>query len=292
MWSESSDREVVIQTLSAEPVSVLPKDPKMSGFLKVEQLAKAYQADKPVFADVSFGIDRGEFVCIIGHSGCGKTTILNVLAGLDTSSSGHAFMDGREIAGPSLERGVVFQGHALMPWLTVRQNIAFAVKSRWPDMARTDLDAHVEKFVALVGLSHAIDKKPSQLSGGMKQRVGIARAFAIQPKMLLLDEPFGALDALTRGTIQDELMTIVRDTQQTVFMITHDVDEAILLADRILLMTNGQETPAGYVPGGLAEVVVNPLPRSRTRSQLHHLEGYYPLRNHIVDFLVSRAKAH
>ncbi len=292
MWSESSDREVVIQTLSAEPVSVLPKDPKMSGFLKVEQLAKAYQADKPVFADVSFGIDRGEFVCIIGHSGCGKTTILNVLAGLDTASSGHAFMDGREIAGPSLERGVVFQGHALMPWLTVRQNIAFAVKSRWPDMARTDLDAHVEKFVALVGLSHAIDKKPSQLSGGMKQRVGIARAFAIQPKMLLLDEPFGALDALTRGTIQDELMTIVRDTQQTVFMITHDVDEAILLADRILLMTNGQETPAGYVPGGLAEVVVNPLPRSRTRSQLHHLEGYYPLRNHIVDFLVSRAKAH
>ncbi|WP_425723858.1 ABC transporter ATP-binding protein [Hydrogenophaga sp. R2] len=292
MWSESSDREVVIQTLSAEPVSVLPKDPKMSGFLKVEQLAKAYQADKPVFADVSFGIDRGEFVCIIGHSGCGKTTILNVLAGLDTASSGHAFMDGREIAGPSLERGVVFQGHALMPWLTVRQNIAFAVKSRWPDMARTDLDAHVEKFVALVGLSHAIDKKPSQLSGGMKQRVGIARAFAIQPKMLLLDEPFGALDALTRGTIQDELMGIVRDTQQTVFMITHDVDEAILLADRILLMTNGQDTPAGYVPGGLAEVVVNPLPRSRTRSQLHHLEGYYPLRNHIVDFLVSRAKAH
>lgn len=292
MWSESSDREVVIQTLSVEPVSALPKDPKMSGFLKVEQLAKAYQADKPVFADVSFGIDRGEFVCIIGHSGCGKTTILNVLAGLDTASSGHAFMDGREIAGPSLERGVVFQGHALMPWLTVRQNIAFAVKSRWPDMARTDLDAHVEKFVALVGLSHAIDKKPSQLSGGMKQRVGIARAFAIQPKMLLLDEPFGALDALTRGTIQDELMGIVRDTQQTVFMITHDVDEAILLADRILLMTNGQETSTGYVPGGLAEVVVNPLPRSRTRSQLHHLEGYYPLRNHIVDFLVTRAKAH
>ena len=292
MWSESSDREVVLNTLSVEPVSALPKDPKMSGFLKVEQLAKAYQADKPVFADVSFGIDRGEFVCIIGHSGCGKTTILNVLAGLDTASSGHCFMDGREIAGPSLERGVVFQGHALMPWLTVRQNIAFAVKSRWPDMARTDLDAHVEKFVALVGLSHAIDKKPSQLSGGMKQRVGIARAFAIQPKMLLLDEPFGALDALTRGTIQDELMGIVRDTQQTVFMITHDVDEAILLADRILLMTNGQETSTGYVPGGLAEVVVNPLPRSRTRSQLHHLEGYYPLRNHIVDFLVTRAKAH
>ncbi|MEY2801220.1 MAG: hypothetical protein RL513_804 [Pseudomonadota bacterium] len=264
----------------------------MTGFLQVEKLAKAYQADKPVFADVSFEITKGEFVCIIGHSGCGKTTILNVLAGLDTATSGHAFMDGREIAGPSLSRGVVFQGHALMPWLTVRQNIEFAVKSRWPDMRRADLNAHVEKFVTLVGLGHAIDKKPSQLSGGMKQRVGIARAFSIQPKMLLLDEPFGALDALTRGTIQDELMAIVGQTQQTVFMITHDVDEAILLADRILLMTNGTEVAGQYKPGGIAEVVSNPLPRSRTRAQLHHLDGYYELRNHIVDFLVSRAKAH
>lgn len=263
-----------------------------SGFLKVERLAKAYQTERPVFADVSFEMARGEFVCIIGHSGCGKTTILNVLAGLDTASSGDVFMDGREIAGPSLERGVVFQGHALMPWLTVRQNIAFAVKSRWPDWSRVQVDVQVEKFVAMVGLSHAIDKKPSQLSGGMKQRVGIARAFSIQPKMLLLDEPFGALDALTRGTIQDELMTIVRQTQQTVFMITHDVDEAILLADRILLMSNGTDTDKGYVPGGLVEVVSNPLPRERTRAQLHHLDGYYELRNHIVDFLVSRARAH
>ena len=261
-------------------------------FLQVERLAKAYQADKPVFANVDFGIDRGEFVCIIGHSGCGKTTILNVLAGLDTASAGHAFMDGREIAGPSLERGVVFQGHALMPWLTVRQNIAFAVKSRWPDWKKPEVEAQVEKYVAMVGLSPAIDKKPSQLSGGMKQRVGIARAFAIQPKMLLLDEPFGALDALTRGTIQDELLGIVRETQQTVFMITHDVDEAILLADRILLMSNGAEVDGAYRPGGLAEVVDNPLPRERTRTQLHHLDGYYALRNHIVDFLVSRAKAH
>ena len=290
MWSDTSVRESPVATQPAAPAPT--KAPKMTGFLQVEKLAKAFQADKPVFADVSFAIDKGEFVCIIGHSGCGKTTILNVLAGLDTATSGHCFMDGREIAGPSLERGVVFQSHALMPWLTVRQNIAFAVKSRWPDWSRTQINEHAEKFVALVGLSPAIDKKPSQLSGGMKQRVGIARAFAIQPKMLLLDEPFGALDALTRGTIQDELMGIVRDTQQTVFMITHDVDEAILLADRILLMTNGQETAAGYVPGGMAEVVVNPLPRSRTRSQLHHLDGYYPLRNHIVDFLVTRAKAH
>ena len=271
------------------------------GFLQIDRLSKAFVPTKPVFADVSFTLDKGEFVCIIGHSGCGKTTILNVLAGLDTATSGTVIMDGREVVGPSLDRGVVFQSHALMPWLTVRQNIGFAVKSRWPDWKKSQVDAHVEKFVALVGLSPAIDKKPSQLSGGMKQRVGIARAFSIQPKMLLLDEPFGALDALTRGTIQDELMTIVRQTQQTVFMITHDVDEAILLADRILLMKNafepprsgvGNETPEGYRPGGIAEVVVNPLPRERTRTSLHHLDGYYALRNHIVDFLVTRAKAH
>ena len=295
MWNDTQVREDAARLLAAAgPTAHTPreKDPAMSGYLKIEGLAKAYNPAKPVFADVSFQIDRGEFVCIIGHSGCGKTTILNVLAGLDTATSGHVFMDGREVAGPSLERGVVFQSHALMPWLTVRQNIAFAVKSRWPEWPTPKVNVHVEKFVALVGLSPAIDKKPSELSGGMKQRVGIARAFAIQPKMLLLDEPFGALDALTRGTIQDELMTIVRQTQQTVFMITHDVDEAILLADRILLMSNGNEGPDGYKPGGMAEVVVNPLPRERTRAGLHHLDGYYDLRNHIVDFLVSRAKAH
>jgi nitrate/nitrite transport system ATP-binding protein len=262
-----------------------------TGFLKIEGLSKVFTPGKPVFANVSFEIERGEFVCIIGHSGCGKTTILNVLAGLDKASDGHVFMDNREVAGPSLERGVVFQSHALMPWLTVRSNIAFAVKSRWPDWSASQAQTHVERFVDMVGLSAALDKKPSQLSGGMKQRVGIARAFAIQPKMLLLDEPFGALDALTRGTIQDELISIVRKTQQTVFMITHDVDEAILLSDRILLMSNGSETASGYVPGGIAEVVQNTLPRERTRAGLHHLSGYYEQRNHIVDFLVSRAKA-
>ena len=287
MWSD-----VPVSVRGTALPATQRKAQPVDAFLKIEGLAKAYVPARPVFADVSFTLARGEFVCVIGHSGCGKTTILNVLAGLDTASAGHVFMDGRELAGPSLERGVVFQGHALMPWLTVRQNIAFAVKSRWPEWKRDAVDAHVQKFVALVGLLPAIDKKPSQLSGGMKQRVGLARAFSIQPKMLLLDEPFGALDALTRGTIQDELLAIVRQTQQTVFMITHDVDEAILLADRILLMGNGADTPSGYKPGGIAEVVVNPLPRERTRVGLHHLDGYYEVRNHIVDFLVSRAVAH
>ena len=253
-------------------------------FLKVEALGKTYAGSaEPVFDGVNFGIAQGEFVCIIGHSGCGKTTILNVLAGLESASTGHVFMDRREVAGPSLDRGVVFQGHALMPWLSVRSNIAFAVRSKWPDWKREQVDQHVQKYVALVGLAGAIDKKPSALSGGMKQRVGIARAFAIQPRMLLLDEPFGALDALTRGTIQDELLRICSQTHQSVFMITHDVDEAILLADRILLMSNGPQAR-------VAEIVKNTMGRDRQRATLHHDPQYYRIRNHLVDFLVARSK--
>ncbi len=253
-------------------------------FLQVRGLAKRFAAGaEPVFDAVNFHIQRGEFVCIIGHSGCGKTTILNVLAGLEEASEGTVIMDGREVKGPSLERGVVFQGHALMPWLSVRRNIAFAVRSKWPDWSGAQVDTHVRRYVELVGLGAAIDKKPSELSGGMKQRVGIARAFAIEPKMLLLDEPFGALDALTRGTIQDELLRICSQTQQTVFMITHDVDEAILLADTVLLMSNGPQAR-------VAELVRNPLPRSRSRATLHHEPLYYPVRNHLVDFLVARSK--
>ncbi|MPM72046.1 Bicarbonate transport ATP-binding protein CmpD [bioreactor metagenome] len=253
-------------------------------FLTVEGLTKSYvPGGEPVLDGVYFELNQGEFACVIGHSGCGKTTILNVLAGLETATDGVAIMSGREISGPSLDRGVVFQGHALMPWLTVRKNIAFAVRSKWPDWSDAQANEHVEKYVELVGLNHAIDKKPAALSGGMKQRVGIARAFSIQPKMLLLDEPFGALDALTRGTIQDELLRICRETRQTVFMITHDVDEAILLADKILLMSNG---PRARV----AEVVLNTMPADRQRATLHHDPQYYGIRNHLVDFLVARSK--
>ncbi len=258
-------------------------------FLKVEGLAKSFTAPRGgaplmVFEQVNFAIDKGEFVCIVGHSGCGKSTILNILAGLDEASAGVVIMDGREVAGPSLDRGVVFQGHALMPWLTAKKNVEFAVRSRWPDASRARIDEICHRYLAMVGLGAAADKKPAELSGGMKQRVGIARAFAIEPKMLLLDEPFGALDALTRGVIQDELLKICAATAQTVFMITHDVDEAILLADKIMLMSNG--------PGArIAEIVVNTLPRERSRHTIHKEPQYYPIRNHLVDFLVSRSKS-
>jgi len=253
-------------------------------FLTVEGLSKSYTADAPpVFEGINFEIERGEFVCIIGHSGCGKTTILNVLAGLEDASDGYAYMLGREIKGPSLDRGVVFQGHALMPWMTVLQNVAFAVKSKYPDWTKAKIAEHSKKYLAMVGLVNAENKKPSELSGGMKQRVGIARAFAIEPKMLLLDEPFGALDALTRGVIQDELLKICSETKQTVFMITHDVDEAILLSDKIMLMSNGPNAR-------IAEIVINTLPKDRKRASLHHDPMYYPMRNHLVDFLVNRSK--
>ncbi len=255
-------------------------------FLSVEGLKKAYpRSPTPVFENIHFGIEQGEFVCIIGHSGCGKTTILNVLAGLEEASAGGVIMDGREVSGPSLDRGVVFQSHALMPWMTVLGNVAFAVKSKWPDWPKAKIDAHSTRYLEMVGLGHAIDKKPAELSGGMKQRVGIARAFAIQPKMLLLDEPFGALDALTRGTIQDELLKIVQATHQTVFMITHDVDEAILLADKVILMSNG---PLAKI----AEIVEITMPRDRTRAEMHHDPQFYRIRNHLVDFLVNRSKGY
>ncbi len=259
-------------------------------FLSVEGLQKVYPAadgkqNPPVFDNIHFGIERGEFVCIIGHSGCGKTTILNVLAGLEEASSGVVIMDGREVKGPSLDRGVVFQSHALMPWMTVLGNVAFAAKSRWPEWSKARIDEHCTTYLEMVGLGHAIHKKPAELSGGMKQRVGIARAFAIEPKMLLLDEPFGALDALTRGTIQDELLKIVQATGQTVFMITHDVDEAILLADKVILMSNGPHAK-------IAEIVEITMPRNRTRAEMHHDPQFYRIRNHLVDFLVNRSKGY
>jgi nitrate/nitrite transport system ATP-binding protein len=255
-------------------------------FISIEGIAKRYVGgarETTIFEDLWLSIGRGEFTCVIGHSGCGKTTVLNILAGLDSPSEGAVIVDEQAIEGPSLDRAVIFQSHALLPWRTVLGNVAYAVSSKWRGWDRAKVRAHAQTFIDLVGLSGSEHKRPSELSGGMKQRVGIARALSITPKIMLMDEPFSALDALTRGTLQDEVRRICLETGQTVFMITHDVDEAIYLADRIVLMTNGPDAV-------LAEIVENPLPKDRLRGDLHRHPLYYSLRNHIIDFLVSRSK--
>ena len=256
-------------------------------FISIEGISRRYPApggkSTAVFENLWLTLGAGEFTCIIGHSGCGKSTVLNILAGLDEPSDGVVIMDGHEISGPSLDRAVIFQSHALLPWRTVLGNVAYAVSSKWPKWPKERIRAHAQKFIDLVGLTGNEHKRPSELSGGMKQRVGIARALSIEPKVMLMDEPFSALDALTRGTLQDEVRRICQETGQTTFMITHDVDEAIYLADRIVLMTNG--------PGAVvAEIVENPLPKARNRIELHKHPLYYAVRNHILDFLVMRSR--
>ena len=257
-------------------------------FISIEGITKRFPAPgggmTTVFDNLWLSMSRGEFTCIIGPSGCGKTTVLNLLAGLDEPSAGTIIVDNQSIEGPSLDRAVIFQSHALLPWLSVKGNVAYAVTSKWRRWRRAEIDAHAQKFIDLVGLTGAERKRPAELSGGMKQRVGIARALSIEPKIMLMDEPFSALDALTRGTLQDEVRRICLETGQTVFMITHDVDEAIYLADRIVLMTNGPNAV-------LAEIVENPLPKQRQRSDVHRHPLYYGVRNHVIDFLVTRSKS-
>ncbi len=261
----------------------------MEYYVRTELLGKSFPSEKRggedyvVFDQLNVGIRKGEFVTCIGHSGCGKSTILNVFAGLDKASAGACFLGNRVIESPGLDRAVVFQNHSLLPWRSALKNVEFAVKARWPEWSKEEVEAHSLKFLSLVGLDKSVDRRPYQLSGGMRQRVGIARAFAIKSELLLMDEPFGALDALTRGVIQDELVRIWSQTNQTVFMITHDVDEAILLSDRILLMTNGPRAR-------IAESVVVDLPRPRDRAAIIHEPQYYAIRNHLVDFLVRRSQ--
>jgi nitrate/nitrite transport system ATP-binding protein len=256
-------------------------------FISIEGITKRFKTPggtTTVFSDLWLSMQRGDFTCIIGHSGCGKTTVLNILAGLDTPSDGVVIVDNQAIEGPSLDRAVIFQSHALLPWRTVLGNVAYAVSSKWRKWDKAQVEAQARKFIDLVGLTGAEHKRPAELSGGMKQRVGIARALSIEPKILLMDEPFSALDALTRGTLQDEVRRICLETGQTVFMITHDVDEAIYLADRVVLMTNGPEAV-------MAEMVENPLPKDRKRIDFHRHPLYYGTRNHIIDFLVTRSKS-
>ena len=256
-----------------------------NAYLSIEQVAMSFKtASGPYVAlsDVSLKIDRGEFVAIIGHSGCGKSTLLNIVAGLTRASSGAIFLDGQVVDEPGPDRAVVFQNHSLLPWLSAYDNVRLAVDKTFAGK-KSGKERHewVRHNLALVHMEHALSKRPAELSGGMRQRVGIARALAMQPKLLLMDEPFGALDALTRAYLQDTVMEIQSRTRNTVIMITHDVDEAVLLSDRIVMMTNG--------PGAtIGEVLNVPLPRPRERLALASDPTYLRCREQVLRFLYER----
>jgi nitrate/nitrite transport system ATP-binding protein len=257
-------------------------------FLQIEAVSKYFpgangSGNVCVFRDVRFRIERGEFLTMVGHSGCGKTTLLNMIAGFETANDGGIILDGKEITGPGLDRMVVFQNFSLMPWMTVFENIRIAVRAAYPNWPRERIAEYVQQYIDMVGLTGAEHKRPAALSGGMRQRVGLARAFAVQPKVLLLDEPFAQIDALTRGAIQEELVRMWTATKNTVFMVTHDVDEAILLSDRIALMTNGPDAR-------LAEIIEVSIPRPRARETLVEIPAYSRIRRHILDFLTERSK--
>ncbi|HDM8134420.1 ABC transporter ATP-binding protein [Vibrio owensii] len=231
--------------------------------------------------NVDLQINKGEFVSLIGHSGCGKSTVLNLVAGLHMPTDGGVIVDGREVAGPGPDRAVVFQNHSLLPWLTVYQNVELAVKQIAGKKDKAWIQEQVNHYLELIQMQHAAHKKPDEISGGMKQRVGIARALALQPKVLLMDEPFGALDALTRAHLQDALMKIQAELNNTVIMITHDVDEAVLLSDKIVMMTNGPAATIG-------EVLEVNLPRPRERVALADDAQYQKCRQAVLKFLYEK----
>ncbi|MFH4497087.1 ABC transporter ATP-binding protein [Vibrio diabolicus] len=231
--------------------------------------------------NVDLQINKGEFVSLIGHSGCGKSTVLNLVAGLHMPTDGGVIVDGREVAGPGPDRAVVFQNHSLLPWLTVYQNVELAVKQIAGKTGKAWIQEQVNHYLELIQMQHAAHKKPDEISGGMKQRVGIARALALQPKVLLMDEPFGALDALTRAHLQDALMKIQAELNNTVIMITHDVDEAVLLSDKIVMMTNGPAATIG-------EVLEVNLPRPRERVALADDAQYQKCRQAVLKFLYEK----
>lgn len=254
-------------------------------FLSLEKVEKVFPlggGNKYIAVqDVNLQIQKNEIISIIGHSGCGKSTLLNMIAGLDLHTDGAIFLNNKEITGPGPERAVVFQNHSLLPWLTVYQNIEMAVKKVMPQLSKSELKDRVLHFVNMVNLDHAKDKFPGEISGGMKQRVGIARALSINPQVLLMDEPFGALDSLTRANLQEHLMRIQQKVQNTVIIITHDVDEAVLLSDRVVMMTNGPEATIG-------EVLEVNLERPRDRVELQTNKEYIRCREAILDFLYKK----
>ena len=255
-----------------------------SAFLSIENVNKVYPTRNgpyPVLQDVNLRVAQGEFICVIGHSGCGKSTLLNMVSGFNQPTEGQVLLEGTPITQPGPDRMVVFQNYALLPWRSVFDNVYLAVHAVYPQKPRQEKRAIVRDHLALVGLTEAADKKPPQISGGMKQRVSIARALAIRPRVLVLDEPFGALDAITKEELQEELLKIWNDHRCTVLMITHDIDEALFLADRLVMMTNGPSATIG-------EVMNIPFERPRDRTQIMEDPRYYNLRNYALEFLYQR----
>jgi nitrate/nitrite transport system ATP-binding protein len=267
------------------------KENIMEKYIEITGVAQTFKTTKglfPALRDINLSVSKGEFVTLIGHSGCGKSTLLNLIAGLTTPTEGALVCANKEIKGPGPERGMVFQNHSLLPWLTCYENVYLAVERVFGSTttnrqgeSKAQLKKRTEAALEMVGLTHALAKRPGEISGGMKQRVGIARALSMEPQVLLMDEPFGALDALTRAKLQDELLEIVQKTHSTVVMVTHDVDEAVLLSDRIVMMTNG---PAATI-GDILPVY---LPRPRNRVELAQNTDYVQYRRTVLDFLYNR----
>ena len=264
---------------SIEASSKVKKQPE---FLEINNLFKSYKnADGSEFSvldNINLSIGENEYISVIGHSGCGKSTLLKIVAGLEKQSDGIVTLEGKEIRKPGADRMMIFQHYGLLPWLTVRENIRLAVDEVLRSLSRADKISLVNEHLAMVNLTAAADKYPDEISGGMKQRVGIARALAIRPKMLLMDEPFGALDALTRGKLQKQVLDIWENRRQAAMMITHDVDEAIYMSDRIVLMTNGPAATIG-------EILPVPFAHPRDRQELRESQEYYELRNYALNFL-------
>jgi bicarbonate transport system ATP-binding protein len=273
-----------MQTSQRKIVQQMEKQLQLDTFLNIENVSKVYPTPNgpyTVLKDVNLSINQGEFICVIGHSGCGKSTLLNMVSGFNQPTDGAVKLKGKPITKPGPDRMVVFQNYALLPWLTVFENVYLAIDSVFPEKKEAEKRAIVRDHLALVGLTEAAEKKPTQISGGMKQRTSIARALAIRPEVLILDEPFGALDPITKEELQEELLNIWSEYQCNVLMITHDIDEALFLADRLVMMTNGPEATIG-------EVLRIPFPRPRDRERIMEDPRYYDLRNEALDFLYNR----
>ena len=275
-----------MQTLNGQSLNLEIRDtiPTEKAFVSIQGVSKVYPTAKgpyTVLQDVNLSVKESEFICVIGHSGCGKSTLLNMISGFAQPTDGTVTVGGKQVTQPGPDRMVVFQNYALLPWLTVFENVYLAVDAVYPKKIEAEKRDIVRKNLAMVGLTEAMDKKPTQISGGMKQRVSIARALSITPEVLILDEPFGALDAITKEELQEELLKIWNDNRCTVLMITHDIDEALFLADKLVMMTNGPAAKIG-------EIMEIPFSRPRDRDRIMEDPQYYDLRNYALDFLYNR----